>query len=136
MNRDSDPDITIAAVHEAARQRQFVSNLRAYAARTIFRAMRKFEVSEAKRAARADSGYTHKLPALDFQPEQIENRILIRELMETLSPTDREIFSLRMYRCTFPEIDAQLKLRPRTAEQRYRACKDQLAELLRQKQPD
>ncbi len=133
LNRDSDPGITIAAVHEAVRQRQFISNLRAYTARTIFRAIRKVEVSEAKRAARTESDYTHKLPGLDFQPEQIENRILIRELMETLTPTDREIFSLRMYRCSFPEIDAQLKLRPRTAEQRYRACKEQLAALLRQK---
>lgn len=70
---------------------------------------------------------TSSSPRIDVsQVEQIENKILIRELLETLKPLDREIFTRHMRGDTCPEIDADLGLKPRTAEIRFAFCKNAL----------
>lgn len=69
----------------------------------------------------------------DGKSDQIENRILVRELLETLAPQDREIVVRRMSGDSFPGIDNDLNLKPRTAESRYRASLVALRKTLRAK---
>ena len=67
------------------------------------------------------------------QVEQIENHILVRELLDTLSPLDREIFVRRMDGMTCAEIDLAMDLKPRTAEIRFEACKNTLRKAFQEK---
>ena len=60
--------------------------------------------------------------------ERIENAILLKEILDDLSPLDREIFVLRFQGETFPEIDVLMGLRPRTAESRFRSCSAEIRE--------
>lgn len=127
-----DPKQVLQAATRVGRRAQGVANVRAYAMRAIFRVKSKMGSAQVKEEQLRDIEYDGKSPDRS-QVDQIENRILVRELLETLCPQDREIFLRRMAGETFPEIDSAMNLRPRTAEVRFRICKNALRKVLQEK---
>lgn len=122
---ERDPDRVLQAAKRVGRRAHLVEDLRAYATRAIFRAKNSLRMTQAREEPLSDFEFATEL--IDgSQVEQIENRILIRELLDTLTPLDREIFQRRMNGETCPEIDAAMRLRPRTAEIRFDICKNAL----------
>ena len=134
LRTDRDPDVILKAASVVGRRVGHIkSNLQAYAARCIYRATRRSEIAELTHDELVGVGKSDELPDPYQNVEQIENRILVRELLETLSPQDRDIFIRHMSGHTFARIDNDMDLKPRTAEFRFRLCKDALRALLRQK---
>lgn len=132
LKSDRDPDVVLRAAARVSRRLGLIDNLRAYATRAISRALNKAEKAHAKKDALFSFGNMES--AVDFsQTDKIENEILVRELLDTFTPQDREIFKRRMDGDTFPDIDAEMNLKPRTAEQRFRVCKASLRKLLEDK---
>ena len=86
-----DPQRVIQAAKRVGRRAHLVGNLRAYAMRAIFRVKGTSSVTQVREEQLFQE---HSIAELTdrTQVDQIENRILIRELLETLSPQDREIF--------------------------------------------
>ena len=124
-NGHRDPEQVLQVARSVSRRAHLVENLRAYATRAIFRVRDSVGLDQAKEEPLEDFEFAAEL--IDgSQVEQIENRILIRELLETLKPLDREIFTRRMRGETCPEIDSEMRLRPRTAEIRFLICKNAL----------
>jgi len=86
---DRDPDQIFQVAEKVGLKAHLINNLRAYATRSLFRIKARPQLSEEQltetehAAALIDNSYV----------ERIEARILVRELLEALSPTDREIFS-------------------------------------------
>jgi len=129
IKSDHDPDVVLNAAASAMSRRDVVVNLRAYAARTIFRAIKRTADARAKKdplVATASLDVVSNFAGND----SIENTILVRELLDKLAPQDREIFVRKMEGETFPEIDGAMSLRPRTAEFRFRVCKTTIREAL------
>jgi DNA-directed RNA polymerase specialized sigma24 family protein len=115
-----------------SRKLDFIGNLRAYATRAVSRALNKAERGQKKKEALLSFGNMET--AADFsQNDEIENEILVRELLDTFTPQDREIFLRRMDGDRFPEIDSEMNLKPRTAEQRFRVCRASLRQVLQDK---
>ena len=98
----------------------------------FFRAMKKKGFEQAKKDSAVRSSTDVAVPPSPADVGQIEKKILVRELLDTLSPRDREIVMRRVSGDTFPEIDNEMKLKPRTAETRFRASKAILRKLLDQ----
>jgi DNA-directed RNA polymerase specialized sigma24 family protein len=65
--------------------------------------------------------------------DEIERRVLVREVLEHLPAQDREIFLRRMAGEPFSKIDGDLNLTPRTAETRCRAARRVMRRLLDEK---
>jgi hypothetical protein len=132
LKSDRDPDVVLRAAARVSRKLDLIRNLRAYATRAISRALNKAERAQHKKDALFSFGDTES--AVDFsQTDKIENEILVREILDTFTKLDREIFVRRMDGDTFPEIDNEMNLKPRTAEQRFRVCKASLRKLLEDK---
>ncbi len=129
---DRDPEIALRAAARVARQTHVVKDIRAYAIRAIFRAMKKKGFEQAKKDSAVRSSTDVAVLPSPADVGQIEKKILVRELLDTLSPRDREIVMRRVSGDTFPEIDNEMKLKPRTAETRFRASKAILRKLLDQ----
>jgi DNA-directed RNA polymerase specialized sigma24 family protein len=122
----------VRAAAKVGRHVHAIDNLRAYVDRAIGRAIKKTVVAQTKKDRKLFSaGFSNLADSTNI--DHIENKILVRELLDTLAPQDREIMLRRIEGCTFPEIDEELNLRPRTAEARYRACKDALRQILSDK---
>lgn len=120
-----DPDQVLRAARRVGQHAHLVKNLRAYATRAIFRVKDSIELAQSKEEPLDEFEFATEL--IDgSQVERIENRILIRELLETLAALDREIFVRRMRGETCPEIDSEMRLKPRTAEIRFLICKNAL----------
>ena len=136
LRSDRDPDVILKVAADVGRRVGRVkSNLQAYANRCIFRAMRKTEVAEHKRDELASPKELAHISDSYLNADQIESRILVRELIETPVPQDREIVLRHMFGNSFPKIDRDMNLKPRTAEFRFRFCKDALRAHLRYKLP-
>jgi hypothetical protein len=104
LNSDRDPEVVLRAAARVSRKLDLIGNLRAYAARAISRALNKAEKAQQKKDALVSFGNMET--AADFsQSDKIDNEILVRELLETFAPQDREIFRRRMDGDTFAEID-------------------------------
>jgi DNA-directed RNA polymerase specialized sigma24 family protein len=132
LNSDRDPDVILRAAARVSRKLDFIGNLRAYATRAVSRALNKAEKAQKKKDALLSFGNMET--AADFsQNDKIENEILVRELLDTFTPQDREIFLRRMDGDRFPEIDSVMNLKPRTAEQRFRVCRASLRQVLQDK---
>ena len=127
-----DPKRVIQAAKRVGRRAHLVENLRAYAMRAIFRVKSSSSVTQIREEQLFEEGSIVELTDR-VQVDQIENRILIRELLETLSPQDREIFIRSMEGETAPEVDIAMNLKPRTAEGRLRICKNALRKVLEEK---
>ena len=127
-----DPERVLQAARRVGRRAHLVDDLRAYATRAIFRVKKTVGRAPAEEEQFPESGLTTE-PADYAQVEQIENRILIRELLETLSPLDREIFLRRIAGKTCREIDSAMNLKPRTAEIRSLFCKTAVRKALQEK---
>ena len=127
-----DPKQVLQAATRVGRRAHLLENVRAYATRAIFRVKSKMEAAQVNEQPLSDVEYAVELPDRS-QVDHIENRILVRELLETLSPQDREIFLRRMAGETCPEIDSAMNLKPRTAEIRFRVCKNALRKVLQEK---
>ena len=119
-----DPTEVLKAAKRVGRRAHLVANLRAYAARAIFRVRDKADAQPAEDQLNEEQ-YAAELTD-DSQVENIENRIFLHQLIERLSQLDREIFVRRMDGMTCEEIDEAMKLKPRTAEIRYAICKNAL----------
>ncbi len=132
LNSDRDPEIALRAAARVARQTHVVKDIRAYAIRAISRAMKKKGFEQAKKDSVARSSTDVAVLPSPAHIGQIEKKILVRELLDTLSPRDREIVMRRVSGDTFTEIDNEMKLKPRTAETRFRASKAILRKLLDQ----
>ncbi len=130
--RDQDPEVVMSAAAKVGRHVHVIDNLRAYVDRATGRAIKKTVVAQTKRDRRFVSADLSNL-ADATSIDHIENKILVRELLDTLTPQDREIMLRRIEGCTFPEIDAELNLKARTAEIRYRALKEALRQVLSDK---
>jgi hypothetical protein len=131
LNSDGDPEIVLNVAAKALSRVSFVNDFRKYAGFAVHRALRKDAVSQAKKEARALAGLE---PILSFADnERIENAILVKEILDKLSPQDREIFARRLEGETFPEIDVSMRLRSRTAEWRFRICSAEIRNSLRAK---
>ncbi len=136
LRSDRDPDLILKAAQMVGQRVEYITrDLKAYAGRCIYRALRRNEVADLKRNEFISSQDVGQLPDPFQNAEQVENRILVRELLETLDPQDREVFLRHMSGRTFPQIDKDMSLKPRTAEFRFRSCKDMLRAQLRQKLP-
>ena len=117
-----DPEQVFQVAKKVSLKADLVDNLRAYATRALFRVRGQSQVSEEQLTETE-----HAAALIDnSQVEQIEARILVRELLEGLSATDREIFLRMMNGQTCPEIDSAMNLKPRTAEIRSAVCKNAL----------
>ena len=127
-----DPERVLQAARRVGRRAHLVDDLRAYATRAIFRVKKTVGRVPAAEEQLPETGLTTE-PADYAQVEQIENRILIRELLETLSPLDREIFLRRIAGKTCREIDSAMNLKPRTAEIRSLFCKTAVRKALQEK---
>ena len=101
-----------------------MANLRAYAARSIFRVRDKADAQPTEEQLNEER-YAAELTD-SSQVDNIENRIFLHQLIEKLSQLDREIFLRRMDGMTCEEIDEAMKLKPRTAEIRFAICKNAL----------
>jgi DNA-directed RNA polymerase specialized sigma24 family protein len=132
QNGDHDPKRILQAARRVGRRAHLVENLRAYAMRAIFRAKRPVDPAQLKEEPLSQAEAAAELTDRS-QVDQIENRILVRELLDTLSPHDQEIFLRRMAGDTFAEIDSGMNLRPRTAESRFCICKNALRKVLQEK---
>jgi DNA-directed RNA polymerase specialized sigma24 family protein len=132
LKSDRDPETALRAAARIARKIHALKNLEAYAIRAVFRAMKKEGFEQAKKDSVVLSSTDVAVLPGPAGVGQIENRILVRELLDTLSSRDREIVMRRVSGDTFPEIDNEMKLKPRTAETRFRASKDILRKLLDQ----
>lgn len=119
-----DPAEVLKAAKRVGRRAHLVGNLRAYAARAIFRVRDKADAKSSEDQLNEEQ-YAAELTD-DSQVENIENRIFLHQLIERLSQLDREIFVRRMDGMTCEEIDEAMKLKPRTAEIRYAICKNAL----------
>jgi hypothetical protein len=122
---ECDPEHVLRAARRVSRRAHMVENLRAYATRAMFRIKDSVGLAQAKEEPLEYFEFAPELIDVS-QVEQIENKILIRELLETVKPLDREIFTRHMRGDTCPEIDADLGLKPRTAEIRFAFCKNAL----------
>jgi DNA-directed RNA polymerase specialized sigma24 family protein len=132
LSSDRDPDVVLRAAARVSRKLDFIGNLRAYASRAVSRALNKAEKAQKKKDALISFGNMET--TADFsQNDKIENEILVRELLDTFTPQDREIFLRRMDGDKFPEIDSEMDLKPRTAEQRFRVCRASLRQVLQDK---
>jgi DNA-directed RNA polymerase specialized sigma24 family protein len=119
---DRDPEEVFHVAEKVGLKAHLIVNLRAYASRALFRVkkrpqLRAEQLTEIQHAAALTD---------NSQVERIEARILVRELLDVLSPTDREIFLRLMNGQTCPEIDAAMNLKRRTAESRLAVCKNAL----------
>lgn len=126
---DRDPEVVIRAAKRIGRKIDVIENLQAYATRAVSRALKKAESAERKENSHVPSRDMETVA--DFsQNEKIENEILVRELLDKCDPQDREIVLRRISGDTFPEIDCEMNLKPRTAERCFRLCKAALRQIL------
>lgn len=132
LNSDQDPAVVIRAAERVGRRHDIIQNVRAYATRTINAALhyaqRKQELKE-RPVVRRDMEGIADLKRRD----EIEKRVLVREVLEHLPAQDREIFLRRVAGEPYSKIDTDMDLTPRTAETRYRAAKRLIRQLLDQK---
>lgn len=119
-----DPTEVLKAAKRVGRRAHLVANLRAYAARAIFRVRDKADAQPVEEQL-IEEQYASELTD-NSQVENIENRIFLQQLIGRLSQLDREIFLRRMDGMTCEEIDEAMKLKPRTAEIRFAICKNAL----------
>jgi RNA polymerase sigma factor (sigma-70 family) len=129
LKSDCDPEVVLRAATKVGLRVHAVENLWAYANRTIFRAIRKATNAQSKKdriVVKAFIEVTPKHTAAD----QTESSALVRDILDTLSPRDREIFVRRMAGDTFLEIDQEMNLSSGTANRRFRACKNALRRVI------
>ena len=120
------------AARGVGRRAHLVENLEAYPSAPSFGWRRLLERPRWRkiRSLKADLRWNRPTTS---QVEQIENRILIRELLR-LSRLSIERFFLRsLDGKTCPEIDSAMHLKPRTAEIRIAFCKSALRKALQEK---
>ena len=132
LKSDRDPETALRAAARVARKIHALKNLEAYAIRAVFRAMKKEGFEQAKKDSVARTTTDFSVLPSPANVDQIENKILVRELLDALSSRDREIVMRRVSGDTFQQIDNEMKLKPRTAETRFRASRDFLRKLLDQ----
>ena len=126
---ERDPDEVFQVATRIGQKADLVENLRAYASRALFRVKKRPQID-----AEQLSDIRHANALTDAsQIEQIEAQILVRELLDRLQETDREIFIRRMNGETCPEIDEAMNLQPRTSEKRTFICKNALRRAVKKK---
>lgn len=132
LESDQDPAVVLRAAQRVGRKSHVIQNVRAYTTRAVNAALhyakRKQELKErpvVHRNVEAIADLKRR--------DEIEKRVLVREVLEHLSAQDREIFLRRLSGEPYSKIDEDMNLTPRTAETRCRAAKRQLRQLLDEK---
>ena len=126
---ERDPEDVFQVAAKISQKAHLVENVRAYASRALFRVKKRPQID-----AEQLSDIRHANALSDAsQVEQIEAQILVRELLDRLQETDREIFIRRMNGQTCPEIDEAMNLQPRTSEKRTLICKNALRRAVKKK---
>jgi hypothetical protein len=133
----ADPSVVINAAANVCAKIGEIRNFRAYANRSIFRAVRQGYVAECKEQAIMQplSGSVGDLADRTLSSETVEQQILIDELLSTLSAIDREIYVRHLNGQTFPAIDEALSLKPRTSEYRFREAQSRIRKALAARPP-
>jgi FixJ family two-component response regulator len=127
-NGFGDPERVFRVAEKVSQKVHLIDNVRAYAARAFSRATKRSPLREEQLTEDHSSTLTD-----NSQVERIEARILVRELLESLAATDREIFLRLMQGQTCSEIDTSMNLKPRTAEIRSAVCKNALRRAVHKK---
>jgi DNA-directed RNA polymerase specialized sigma24 family protein len=134
LGSEHDPKYVLNAAQRVAGRLPLIDNLRAYATRALFAADDRAEKQQAAKKKQVVQREMDELPDLSHR-DDIENRILVRELLESLPDLDREIVLRKVSGETGSAIDREMNLKPRTSETRFRAAKAALRQLFA-KTPD
>jgi DNA-directed RNA polymerase specialized sigma24 family protein len=131
-NSDVDPDTLIKAARAVCRRLGTITNLAAYANRTVYRAVRDSHVAERKlletlETLPEEDQLCSELPA---EQDRVEQQILVERMFEGLDGLDRQIFDLHLLGHSFREIDEHLRLKSRTSEYRFREAQSKLRKML------
>jgi DNA-directed RNA polymerase specialized sigma24 family protein len=132
LDSDQDPAVVIQAAKRVGRRLHIIQNLRAYATRAINAAL---HTAERKQVLKEQPVVQRNMEGIAdlTRRDEIERRVLVREVLEHLPAQDREIFLRRMAGEPFSKIDGDLNLTPRTAETRCRAARRVMRRLLDEK---
>jgi hypothetical protein len=131
MRTDIDPEVVLDAAARVLHRADSITNVAAYAKRAILRALRRAGLAQRRKDPLANSDALTDYS--DFRHDSIENEILVRDLLDSVDVLDREIFQRRMNGETFRQIDCELNLHNRTAENRFGHCKRKLERSLGEK---
>lgn len=132
LKSDQDPDVVIQAAQRVSRKVHLIENLRAYAARAMSSAVQRAAKDQSEKEPSTCQRDPEGFPDLTRRDE-IEKRVFVRELLESLHSQDREIVLRRVFGDTGAEIDRDLDLKPRTADTRFRAARTALRKLIADK---
>ena len=134
---DADPSALVSAASAVCNKIGTVRNFYAYANRTIFRMARRGYVEERKVQASIQPlpSREQHLDSLTVPSDPIERQILLGELLDTLGPLDREIYTRYINGQKFEQIDKALSLKPRTSEYRFREAQLRIRRALSARPP-
>ena len=132
LRGDQDPSIVIRAAERVSRKLHVVENLRAYASRAMSAALHRAAREQGQREPSVCQRDPEGFPDLN-QRDDIEKRVFVRELLESLPSQDREILLRKVWGDSGAEIERDLNLKPRTAETRFRAARTALRKLIADK---
>jgi DNA-directed RNA polymerase specialized sigma24 family protein len=134
LGSEHDPKYVIRAAQRISRKLHLIESLRGYAKRAMTAADDRAAREQKQKDKPVRQREMDELPDLSHR-DDIENQILVRELLESLPPLDREIVLRKVSGETGPDIDRDMNLKPRTSETRFRAAKNALRQLFA-KTPD
>ncbi len=132
LQSDQDPSIVIRAAERVSRKLHVIENLRAYASRAMSTALHRAAREQGQKEPSVCQRDPEGFPDLN-QRDDIEKRVFVRELLESLPSQDREILLRKVWGDSGAEIERDLNLKPRTAETRFRAARTALRKLIADK---
>ncbi len=132
LDSDHDPIVVIRAAERVSRKLHLVDNLRAYASRAMSTALHRATKDRGQKEPSLSQRDMEGFPDLNRR-DDIEKRVFVRELLESLPSQDREIVLRKISGETAKDIERELDLKPRTAEARFRAARTALRKLIADK---
>jgi hypothetical protein len=128
LGSEHDPKYVFRAAQRVSRNLHLIESLRGYAKRAMIAAGDRAARDQKLKDKPVRRREMDQLPDLSHR-DDIENRVLIRELLESLPALDREILLRKVSGETGPDIDREMNLKPRTSESRFRAAKTALQQI-------
>ena len=128
LKSEHDPNFIIRAAKRVARKLHLIENVRAYATRAMTTAVNQAAREQWRKEPQLSQREMDEVPDLS-RHDDIENRLLVRELLDSLSDQDREIVLRRVRGEACKDIESDMNLKPRTAETRFRAAKTALRQI-------
>jgi DNA-directed RNA polymerase specialized sigma24 family protein len=130
LKSEHDPNFIIRAAKRVARRLHLIENVRAYTTRAMTTARHQAAREQWRKEPQMSHREMDAVPDLSRR-DDIENRLLVRELLDSLSDQDREIVLRRVRGEACTDIESDMNLKPRTAETRFRAAKTALRQFAR-----